>query len=70
MDDKIYVQLTGTLSMLLAQVDPNRREKYIVHAKVIPVIYMILKKAIYGNIQVDYYSGRTSILHLRVGVLN
>ena len=60
----ICVQLTGPLTMLIAQVDPNIYEKYIIYENIIPVIYMVLEEAIYGTLQADLFFCKdlTSIL--------
>ena len=33
MDEILHIQLTGTLATILAQIDPNKHEKCIVHEK-------------------------------------
>ena len=51
MDEVIHVRLAGPLATLLARVDPESYEKYIAYEKGKPVIYIKLKKALYGTLQ-------------------
>jgi hypothetical protein len=50
-DELIHVKLEGPLMLLLAKVDPNLYEKYIASKKGKPVLYVELKKALYGTLQ-------------------
>jgi hypothetical protein len=50
-DELIHVRLEGPLVTLLAKVDPNLYERYIVNEKGKSVIYVKLKKAQYGTLQ-------------------
>ena len=60
MDKMIWVWLTGHIAKIMEQVEPNKYGKYIVYQKGIPVLYLILKNALYGNLQVNYYSVKIS----------
>ena len=53
MDKNVRVQLTGPCIRILAQVNKNINKKHIYYEKGIPVVFMRLKKALYGNIQED-----------------
>jgi hypothetical protein len=50
-DELIHVRLEGPLVALLAKVDPNLYEKYIVDKKGKSALYVKLKKALYGTLQ-------------------
>ena len=51
--ETICVWLTGPLTMPLEKIDPNRHKKHIMYEKAILLIYMRLKKELYGNLQED-----------------
>jgi hypothetical protein len=51
-DEVIHVRLEGPLATLLAKVDPKLYEQYLEHdRKGKPVMYVMLKKALYGTLQ-------------------
>ena len=61
MDWMIHVQLTGTLTKIMTQVDPNRYEKYIIYENGLPVVYMRLKRHFMVPSKNIYYFVRTSL---------
>jgi hypothetical protein len=50
-DELIHVRLEGPLATLLAKVDPKLYDRYIEYEKGKPVMYVKLKKALYGTLQ-------------------
>ena len=51
MDEVVYMRLSGPLAKLLEKVNKEKYEKYISHEKGKPVIYVRLRKALYGTLQ-------------------
>ena len=49
-NDTVYVRLSGPLATLLAKVDKDKYEKFVVEEGGKPVIYVRLKKALYGTL--------------------
>ena len=49
-NDTVYVQLSGPLATLLEKVDKKKYEKFVVEEGGNPIIYVRLKKAIYGTL--------------------
>ena len=50
-DDHVHMKLEGKMVHLLAQIDPKLYRKYITDEKGKPVMYVKLKKALYGTLQ-------------------
>jgi len=50
-DEEVYVKLEGTMANLLMQVNPNKYGPYITTEKGCNVIYLLLRKALYGTLQ-------------------
>ena len=59
-NDTVYVRLSGPLETLLTKVDKKKYEKFVVEEGGKPVIYVRLKKAIYGTLNASLISGRIS----------
>lgn len=51
MDELVHMRLDGKMAELLVQVDPDLYEKYIVYENGKPVLYVVLKKALYGTLR-------------------
>lgn len=51
MDELVHVRLTGTMAELLAQLDPTLYRKHITIEKGKQVLYVELKKALYGTLE-------------------
>jgi len=51
MDEVIHMKLEGPLAELLTKVNPAKYEKFIEIEKGKPVMYVLLKKALYGTLQ-------------------
>ena len=51
MDEVLYMKLEGPLAKLLTKVDPKKYEKFVEYEKGKPVMYVRLKKALYGTLQ-------------------
>ena len=49
-NDTVYVQLSGPLATLLIKVDKKKYEKFVIEEGGKPVIYVRLKKALYGTL--------------------
>ena len=51
MDEIVHMRLEGKMAELLVRIDPSKYEKYTVYENGKPVIYVILKKALYGTLR-------------------
>jgi hypothetical protein len=51
MDEIVRMRLDGKMAELLVHIDPSRYEKYVVHENGKPVIYVLLKKALYRTLR-------------------
>ena len=51
MDKLVHMRLDGKMAELLVRVDPDLYEKYIVYENGKPVLYVVLKKALYGTLR-------------------
>jgi hypothetical protein len=51
MDELVHMRLDGRMAELLVRIDPSKYEKYTVYENGKPVIYVILKKALYGTLR-------------------
>jgi hypothetical protein len=51
MDELVHMRLEGKMAELLVQIDPSKYEKYTVYENGKPVIYVILRKALYGTLR-------------------
>ena len=51
MDEIVHMRLEGKMAELLVHIDPNSYEKYTVYESGKPVIYVMLKKALYGTLR-------------------
>jgi hypothetical protein len=51
MDEVVHMRLDGKMVELLARADPNLYQKYIVYKNGKPVLYVVLKKALYGTLR-------------------
>jgi len=51
MDEVLFMKLEGPLAKLLTKVDPKKYEKFVEYEKGKPVMYVRLKKALYGTLQ-------------------
>ena len=51
MDEVLHMRLEGPLAKLLTQVNPEKYEAYLEDENRTPVIYVLLKKALYGTLQ-------------------
>ena len=51
MDELVHMQLDGKMAELLVRVDPDLYEKYIVYESGKPVLYVVLKKALYWTLR-------------------
>ena len=49
-NDTVYVRLSGSLATLLTKVDKKKYEKFVVEEGGKPVIYVRLKKSLYGTL--------------------
>ncbi len=51
MEGKVIMKLEGVMVDIISKIDPSQYEKYIVYERGKPVIYVILRKALYGTLQ-------------------
>jgi Reverse transcriptase (RNA-dependent DNA polymerase) len=51
MDETLHMRLTGELATLLVEVNKKKYEPFLAYEKETPVIYVLLKKALYGTLQ-------------------
>ena len=59
MDEVLYMKLKGPLAHLLTKVDPKQYSQFVATERGKKVIYVKLKKALYGTLQAALlYSGR------------
>jgi len=50
-DEELYIRLEGTMAKLLIRVNPNKYSPYAIAEGGKQVIYLLLKKALYGTLQ-------------------
>jgi hypothetical protein len=50
-DEIVRMRLHGKMAELLVHINPNMYQKYVVHENGKPVIYVLLKKALYGTLR-------------------
>ena len=51
MDDEVYMRIDGKMAELLVKINPNRYKKYLTNENGTPVLYVLIKKALYGTVQ-------------------
>ena len=51
MDEVVHMRLEGKMTELLVRIDPTKYQKYVVIENGKPVIYVMLKKALYGTLR-------------------
>jgi len=50
-DEEVYIRLEGTMADLLVRVNPSKYGSYVVTKAGCHVIYLLLRKALYGTLQ-------------------
>ena len=65
MDELIHVRLEGPLATLLAKVDPKLYDRYVEYHNGKAVLYVKLKKALYGTLQAAIHLRQPSSLGFR-----
>ena len=55
MDEVVYMVIRGKLVDALVQYNPSKYEKFVVYNKGIKVIYVQLKKALYGTLRASLF---------------
>jgi hypothetical protein len=69
MEGTVHMQLEGEMAELIVKLDPKLYRKYVRYERGKPVIYVRLKKALYGTLEAHYCSGRNCPRALKSGVL-
>jgi hypothetical protein len=57
MDEVVHMKLEGQMAELLVQLDPKLYRKYLHNNNGKPILYVELKKALYGTLKAACYSG-------------
>ena len=64
MDKLVHMRLDGKMAELFVRVDPSKYEKYVVYENGMPVLYVVLKKALYGTLRAALLFWRRLLSHL------
>jgi len=55
MEGTVYVKLEGDLAELLVEIDPPRYQHFLKKVGATPVLYVLLKKALYGTFRLPFF---------------